>query len=174
MKAGTVLAIVGIAVAFLIGYMSGKSGTEPEAVVVRERVDTVIVRDTVRLPVPEPVHVYIVRTDTVAPDGTGTATVPVTQHTYVTDAYKAIIEGYKPKLLELELYPQTVYITKDREVIRYVKKTWQPFVSASYSTFDIVGIGGGTFYNNLGLSYEYQYSLRERINGHRFSLKWKF
>ena len=57
----------------------------------------------------------------------------------------------------------------------YAKRTWQPFVETSYSTTsDVVGVGGGVFYHNLGLSYEYQYSLRERMNGHRFGLAWKF
>ena len=57
----------------------------------------------------------------------------------------------------------------------YAKRTWQPFAGASYSTlFDVVGVGGGMFYHSLGLSYEYQYSLRERVSGHRFELAWKF
>ena len=172
------VAICAVIVALCIGFLFGRSTVkkETEIVVVRERVDTVIVFDTIRLPAPEPVYVYIVRTDTVVPDDTGTATVPITQHTYMTDAYKAIVEGYKPKLLDLELYPQTVYVTNEKEVLRtvQVKRTWQPFISGSYSTFGITGVGGGTFYHNLGFEYQYQYSLRERMNGHQFSLKYKF
>ena len=164
--------LLGGAAVFLVVRPS--AGTVAETAV-RERIDTVVFRDTVWAEIPVPYYVYVARADTVAPDGTGTATVPITRETYATDMYKATVEGYKPKLLELELYPKTVYITKDREVIRTVKKTWQPLVSLSYSTlFETAGIGGGTFYNNLGLSYEYQYSLQEKRRGHRFALIWKF
>ena len=62
-----------------------------------------------------------------------------------------------------------------KEVTRYKEKAWQPFVSGSYSTFGIAGIGGGTFYHKLGFEYQYQQSLRDdRMNGHQFSLKYKF
>jgi len=60
--------------------------------------------------------------------------------------------------------------------IQYVsiKKTWQPFVAGSYSTLNIVGIGAGLFYNDLGLEYQFQYALPNNQRGHLFGLKYKF
>ena len=54
-----------------------------------------------------------------------------------------------------------------------VKRIWQPFVSASYSTFGIVGIGGGIYYNQLGVEYQIQHSFIGEGSGHLFGLKWK-
>lgn len=72
-----------------------------------------------------------------------------------------------------------------REKIRM--KVWQPFVSGSYSTLDYLGVGGGTFYHNLGFEYQYNFDLRrkpnlavsvddyfQRGNYHWFSGKYKF
>lgn len=61
----------------------------------------------------------------------------------------------------------------ERQTI-YKTKVWQPFVSASYSTFNYIGIGGGIFYHNLGFEYQYQKSLGSQSNGHLFGVKYKF
>lgn len=37
----------------------------------------------------------------------------------------------------------------------YKVKTWQPFISASYSTLNYVSFGGGIFYHNLGFELRY-------------------
>jgi len=59
-----------------------------------------------------------------------------------------------------------------KEITIYRAPVWQPFVSASYSTFKIMGIGGGAFYNNIGLEYQWQYG--NNRSGHQIGLKWKF
>jgi hypothetical protein len=57
-------------------------------------------------------------------------------------------------------------------------KVWQPYVSASYSTFGVAGIGGGFFRNNFGVEYQYQRDLQWNYGngraGHQFGVKWKF
>jgi hypothetical protein len=59
-----------------------------------------------------------------------------------------------------------------------VKKVFQPYISASYSTFGVVGIGGGFFRNNFGVEYQYLRDLQNRYGdsqtGHQFGVKWKF
>lgn len=83
---------------------------------------------------------------------------------------------------KLELYPMVQYnklIGFDYSFtpvtqIRHREKGWQPFVSASYSTLDYLGIGGGIFYRNLGFEYQYQLGYRSTQNGHSFGLKYKF
>lgn len=61
---------------------------------------------------------------------------------------------------------KTNYIYKD--------KVWHPFVSGSYSTLGYVGIGGGIFYHNIGVEYQYQIDYRNRNTGHLIGGKWMF
>lgn len=63
----------------------------------------------------------------------------------------------------------------ERQTI-YKTKIWQSFISASYSTLNYIGIGGGIFYHNLGFEYQYQYqkSLGNQGNGHLLGVKYKF
>lgn len=61
-----------------------------------------------------------------------------------------------------------------KEVTKERKRTFIPYVSASYSTFNIVGIGLGTYYHNLGVGAEYQYNYelqKKGLNMH-FSIKF--
>ena len=55
-----------------------------------------------------------------------------------------------------------------------IEKIFQPFTSVSYSTLNYVNVGGGVFYHNLGLEYQYQKSLGNQNNGHLFGVLWKF
>lgn len=61
----------------------------------------------------------------------------------------------------------------ERQTI-YKTKVWQPFISGSYSTLNYINIGGGVFYHNLGLEYQYQKSLGNQSDGHILGLKYKF
>ncbi|MDR1715703.1 MAG: hypothetical protein LBS20_07645 [Prevotella sp.] len=53
-------------------------------------------------------------------------------------------------------------------------KVWQPFASGSYSTLGYIGIGGGVFYHNIGVEYQYQKSSGNQNNGHLIGGKWMF
>lgn len=63
------------------------------------------------------------------------------------------------------VYPQTSV---------YKEKVWLPFISGSYSTLDIIGLGGGIFYHNIGFEYQYQIDYENIRKGHSFGLKYKF
>lgn len=85
--------------------------------------DTVIVRDTIRDTVLTPKKIYIVRHDTIRiklPIGETAGPkdsiqievpVPITRKEYRTKDYNAIIEGFNPKLLSMEVFPITKTIT---------------------------------------------------------------
>lgn len=60
-----------------------------------------------------------------------------------------------------------------KQTSKYAYKVWQPFVSGSYSTFDYLGVGGGIFYHNIGIEYQYQKDFRSNSTGHSFGLKYK-
>ncbi|MDR2002406.1 MAG: hypothetical protein LBQ74_05185 [Prevotella sp.] len=70
----------------------------------------------------------------------------------------------------------------ERQTI-YKTKVWQPFLSASYSTLDYIGLGGGLFYHNSGFEYQYHIDVKRkpfadnysgRGSYHWFSGKYKF
>lgn len=133
MKARYVILIALIALAvglFCGGYVFPGKGAPVETIVR----DTVVVRDTIRLEVPKPVRVYITRYDTVkvsTPNDTvdsgatglelapsGQVVVTVEQKTYTTPDYTAVVEGWRPKLVSMEVYPKTVTI---RETVTRLK-----------------------------------------------------
>ncbi len=102
----------------------------------------------------------------------------IKKRTYAIPAFNNTEQG---KLL---LYPVVQYnkltgidylfTPMQKQTNTYLQKTWQPFISASYSTLNYVGIGGGVFYHNLGFEYQYQKSLGSQSNGHLFGVKYKF
>lgn len=132
-----VACIVLLAAAFGLGALSFRAcnpGAAPREPTVQ--CDTVVVRDTIRLPAPKPVVVTVVRYDTVrletAPvDGItppvavvpplhdtmpqitpeNGIVVPITRNTYKTDDYAAVVEGYRPRLVSIELYPKVTTVT---------------------------------------------------------------
>lgn len=123
-------------------------------------------------------------------------TITETKYMYQVVDTAAIIEDYIKKRTyaitafdnteqgKLLLYPVVQYnkltgidylfTPMQKQTNTYLQKTWQPFISASYSTLNYVGIGGGIFYHNLGLEYQYQKSLGSQSNGHLFGAKYKF
>lgn len=80
-----------------------------------------------------------------------------------------IIQYNKLSALDYNFTP-----TIERQTI-YKTKILQPFRSISYSTLNYVGIGGGIFYHNLGLEYQYQKSFSDKFgDGHFISGKYRF
>lgn len=83
----------------------------------RTLIDTVVVRDTVRDTLLIPRKVYIARVDTVFLQAAGdTVRVPVLapmeRKEYRTDDYHAIVEGFRPSLVSMAVYPETRYVTR--------------------------------------------------------------
>lgn len=54
------------------------------------------------------------------------------------------------------------------------KPVFVPFLSASYSSFGIAGIGGGVFIKNTGIEYNYLYRTIDNQSGHMLGIKVKF
>ncbi len=82
--------------------------------------------------------------------------------------YDITVQNNKLSDFKYTFTPIQKVITKTKE------KVFQPFISADYSTLDIAGIGGGLFYHNLGIEYQYQKDFRSNSTGHSFGLKYKF
>lgn len=154
MKAwGYLLLLVLLAGAFLAGRWTKPCGT-PETV----RRDTVILRDTlaVRVPVPERVEVirrdtcWLVRCDTVLTADTlrVPVVVPIEQKVYATADYRAVVEGYRPRLVSMELYRQTQVVT---ETAAARPRRWGIGIQAGYG----LAPRTGRFEPYIGLGIQY-------------------
>lgn len=106
-----------LAVLLFVGAFFAGRWTKPRDVSYVELRDTVIVRDTVTERIPEPHIVEVVRIDTcwlktVADTVRVPVTVPIERKVYVTSDYRAVVEGYRPALVSMDIYRETQVITK--------------------------------------------------------------
>jgi hypothetical protein len=109
------------------------------------RGDTLVVRDTVRIV--EPVYikeevikyekVYLQAIDTIVKIDSIEVMVPITERVYEDTTYRAVVRGYKPELVSLDIYNSTKTIT--------ITKTKQPKV--------VVGIGPYAGFGDKGFNY---------------------
>ena len=113
---GAALALA--ALLLLSGYLLGRRACrapEPELVV---QTDTLRIRDTVLVERPAPVEVRVVDTmlvavtDTISISDTVYLRIPHEIKQYEDSLYRAQVSGYRPALDWIEVYPQTVYLTK--------------------------------------------------------------
>ncbi len=167
-------------IALLVLVVAGlRRGPRPMTVY-ESRVDTVVVRDTVRETVFAPREVVIVRVDTlwvpagdallasgmspagdtlsvrdtrVASDSITIAVpLPVERKTYRTDDYMAVVEGFRPSLTALELYPRTTLI--DRTVAPLAPRApprWAIGIQAGYG----ISPKGLSPYVGIGIQYNF-------------------
>lgn len=113
---GYILVVLLFVGAFIAGRWTRCRTSEPTV-----RRDTVILHDTLTVPVPVPSVVEVVRRDTcwlVRCDTVRTSdtlrvpvAVPVERKVYATADYCAVVEGYRPSLVSMELYRQTQVVT---------------------------------------------------------------
>lgn len=141
-----------------LGFLSGRYA-HPKCPTVETRIDTVIVRDTIRDTVLFPVNRYLVRIDTVQVKIAGDTVyveveVPIHQRVYQTDDYRAVVEGFRPELIAMEIYRQTHYITKIETVPVPDSKRWGIGLHAGYGATVYGGrvimvptVGVGVSYN---------------------------
>ncbi|MDR1981651.1 MAG: hypothetical protein LBQ39_08560 [Tannerellaceae bacterium] len=72
------------------------------------------------------------------------------------------------RLNSIEYVFTPIYTVKTVEI----KPVWIPFVSASYSTFNQVSVGGGVFYHDIGIKMEYVANFKAK--GLDIGLLYKF
>lgn len=126
------------------------------------RRDTVIVYDTIRPPIPEPIIRTVIRYDTLRPqnkpvadtappltvdtlpgDTIPSVIVPIERKVYETEDYRATVEGFRPQLVGMEIYRKTSTITNTEKArplwaltlgpgVGYGPKGVQPYVGVSF------------------------------------------
>lgn len=122
---GVVLFIVGL----LLGWL-GRPDAIEKGEIIGVSSDTTIVRDTLRLPVPVPSDPVVVYVDTVPKDSTlkpstdahigpdSSIVLAITDRTYKTEEYTAVVRGWRPSLVSMEVYPKTVIVNNNVDRLR--------------------------------------------------------
>lgn len=153
---GAALALA--AILLLSGYLLGRRACrapEPELVV---QVDTLRIRDTVLVERPVPVEVRVVDTmlvavtDTISISDTVYLRIPREIKQYEDSLFRAQVSGYRPTLDWIEVYPQTVYLTK--VVKTQDVRRWGLGLQAGYGAYVTGGQVGLAPYVGVGISYD--------------------
>lgn len=182
-----IILFIGCAISFFIGRSTIETKTKTEYV----KGETI--RDTVYIPAPYSEKkadkdnlIPVYKKD---PEGMETSELDTAKSKDVTIHDWNLERKYSDQILSDEngklLYDITVQnnklskfnytFTPIQKVTTTIKeRIFQPYVSASYSTLDIASIGGGFFYHNLGIEYQFQRNFRYNDTGHSLGLKYKF
>ena len=119
--------------------------------------DTIKLVDTIRVEIPVPKEIKLIKTDTVylpSIDDKDSVNVllPITEKVYGDSTFRAVISGYKPHLESLIFYPTTTTIT-EKKVIKTSENGFK--ISPS------IGVGYGVIHNNIdmyvGFSLRYEF-----------------
>lgn len=153
---GAALALA--ALLLLSGYLLGRRACrapEPELVV---QTDTLRIRDTVLVDKPVPVEVRVVDTmlvavtDTISISDTVYLRIPREIKQYEDSLFRAQVSGYRPSLDWIEVYPQTVYLTK--VVKTQDVRRWGIGLQAGYGAYVTGGQVRLAPYVGVGISYD--------------------
>ena len=139
---------------YLLGRRAGRASVTAEIV----RTDTLRIRDTLLVERPVPVEVrltdtmLVAVTDTVTVGDTVYLSLPRETRVYGDSTYRAQVSGYRPALDWMEVYPQTVYVTKN--VITKDVRRWGVGVQAGYGAYFRDGRMRLAPYVGVGISYD--------------------
>lgn len=142
----------------LMGFVGGRNAPAPR---MTERVDTLVVRDTVidyrpvvserRIVRTDTVRLVSVHRDTVRVRDTVEVAVPITESRYTSDSYDLAVSGYRVELEYIKVYPETRYVTRSERERRWgfgVAAGPSAVVSPSGRVTAGLGVTGG-FYLRL-------------------------
>lgn len=133
---GPILYIVLMA-AFILSFGLGRYTAKPETILEeRERIDTLVIRDTLTHYVPQYVHRHTRDTIRVPIRETIHDTVavylPRETRVYEDARYRAEVSGYQPSLDRIDIYTKTEVVTKDVTQVVKRKTRWGLGLSAGY------------------------------------------
>jgi len=144
------IAIVSVVVLCILACLTDKHTRQEVNIIHSDTVrisDTIVLYDTIRIKEPAPYRVEVVKTDTIRLNDTLFVPVPIERKTYQNEYYRAIVEGYKPNLVSLDLFRKDVTIN-DREIItntNTITRTKRPLW--------VVSVGPGIGYNPRGVDF---------------------
>ena len=122
MKNNIIIVILVLVVGFVLGLICRK--TEYVETTIVER-DTTVVVDTHIVEKPVPYKVTVTDTllkevtDTVRLNDTLYVRLPLEKREYRREDFYAVVAGYEPRLIYMEVYPKTVYVTEvQKQIVR--------------------------------------------------------
>lgn len=128
--------VLTIVVFIASGFFAGRF-IYPKCPDIEVRTDTIVRVDTLRDTVLIPIDRYITRidTDTLRLKGDTVfvaVEIPIERKVYLTDEYRAEIEGYKPSLLSMDIYRRTEYINLTEVIKIPDMRRWSLGLTAAY------------------------------------------
>lgn len=156
MKARTIITAAISAVLVLgIGFFAGRRTCRPQQLEILRR-DTVTVTDTIVRKIPVPHTVTRIRVDTCYLPVPGDTVrvpvaVPIERKEYKTPDYRAVVEGYRPSLVEMQVYQKQQTITQTLPVSSKSKR-WGIGIQAGYGYIPIVN--KTALYIGVGVQYD--------------------
>lgn len=152
--------LVGVVLFFLLlagAFFAGRHFAGKETVIEQQIVrDTTIIRDTVKIPIPKQIITEVVEYDTIYVEKPTLAIpIPIEEKTYSGTDYKAVVRGYKPRLMSLDIYRTDTLFTINT-INKVIKtKRWNLTVGAQ------VGYGytprGQLPYVGVGVTFGYSF-----------------
>jgi hypothetical protein len=143
------LACIGLTIAIMLFVCRP---ADDSRVVTYYHTDTLVIRDTVREVIPSP-RITIIKTDTLFVAVSDTVLIPVylpiQQKTFSTDIYTAVIQGYNPELISLEVYPTTKIINNTETIVSVKRQRFGVGVHVGY------GLSGGRLAPYVGIGVQY-------------------
>lgn len=176
------MAIIGLIAGFFLGRDSVATG-ETIRYIKRDPIKKHIeIKVPYKVEIPtQPIYLYKTITDTV----TKQIVQQVDTNAILDDWLK--VRHYKENLFKNELGELSIeakvqynrlntidysFVPIEKQVTLKQKIILQPFVEASYNTLNYVSVGGGVFYNDIGISLKYSTDFNKK--GMDIGLKYKF
>lgn len=175
MKRNIIIALVILVMGIAVGLLCRK--TEYVETIIVQR-DTTVVVDThiVERPVPVRVTVtdtmYVVVTDTVRINDTLYVSLPLERKEYRRDEFYAVVSGYNPSLIHMEVYPKTVYVT-ERETVRqrnYLSVGAEMLYADAFHTY-IYAEYERMLHRNVSFSFKALHDIPTQSNGVSIGIK---
>lgn len=131
-----ILYIVAVAI-LALSFGLGRYTAKPEMIMEeRERIDTLVIRDTITHHVPQYVHRHTRDTIRIpireVVHDTVFVCLPRETKIYEDARYRAEVSGYEPSLDRIDIYAQTQVVTKDVTQVVKQKTRWGLGISAGY------------------------------------------
>lgn len=163
--------VIGIAVGLLCRR------TEYVETIIVQR-DTTVVVDTHIVERPVPVRVTVVDTmyaevrDTIRMNDTLYVPLPLERKEYRRDEFYAVVSGYNPSLIHMEVYPKTVYVT-ERETVRqrnYLSVGTEILYADAFHTY-IYAEYERMLHRNVSFSFKALHDIPTQCNGFSVGIK---
>nr|DAX71567.1 MAG TPA: hypothetical protein [Caudoviricetes sp.] len=166
MKGKSILILVLLLFALVLGFILGRGKKGEERVKERIKTEVVTKYDTIKDVAPKPVHDTIVKwqatrvpkehlrdlTEMTKGSDSVDVTLPITQRTYRDSNYTAWVSGYQPKLDSIHTYNKMVYTTRTIErTITKPPRKWGIGINAGYG----YGINSKLFEPYIGVGVTY-------------------